>query len=309
MALQTILGAGGAIGSALAKELTQYTQRIRLVSRNPKKVNATDELFAADITKADQLDSAIEGASIVYLTVGFEYNIQVWKEQWPALMRNTIASCKKHGAKLVFFDNVYMYDRQHLYHMTEETPIAPSSKKGEVRAATAQMLLQAIENGEVEALIARSADFIGPANSALVELVYKPLAAGKKANWFEDANKVHTFTFTPDAARATALLGNTPEAYRQVWHLPTDNSPLSGKDWIELFAKEMQAEAKYRVVPSWMLGIMGLFKPLMKELKEMSYQYDRDYLFDSSKFEKQFGLKPTSPAEAVKQTILLLESR
>ena len=42
--MQTILGSGGAIGISLAKELMNYTNQIRLVSRNPKKVNETDEL-------------------------------------------------------------------------------------------------------------------------------------------------------------------------------------------------------------------------------------------------------------------------
>jgi hypothetical protein len=37
------------------------------------------------------------------------------------------------------------------------------------------------------------------------------------------ANKKHSFIYTPDAAKATAILGNTPDAYNQVWHLPTDD--------------------------------------------------------------------------------------
>lgn len=36
---QTILGAGGAIGVELAKALSVFTSDIRLVGRNPKKVN------------------------------------------------------------------------------------------------------------------------------------------------------------------------------------------------------------------------------------------------------------------------------
>lgn len=311
MALQTILGAGGSIGTELARELTPYTNQIRLVSRNPQKVNPSDELFPADITDATQLDEAIAGSEIVYLTVGFEYNIKVWRKLWPALMRNTIASCRKHGAKLVFFDNVYMYDREHLYHMTEDTPVAPSSKKGKVRAEVAQLLLDADKKGEITALIARSADFLGPKNSIPVEVAYKNFALRKSPNWFADAGKIHSFTFTPDAAKATALLGNTPEAYHQVWHLPTDRTPLTGTDWIALFAQEMDANPAYKikVLPNWLLGFLGIFVPIMQELKEMNYQYDRDYLFDSSKFEKQFSLRPTPPAEAVKQTIQMLESQ
>jgi nucleoside-diphosphate-sugar epimerase len=305
----TILGAGGAIGTALAKELRQYTNNIRLVSRHPQQVNMTDELFPADLSVATQIGDAIKGSEVVYLTVGFEYNLKVWREKWPLLMRHVIDACKTYRAKLVFFDNVYMYDRDYLAHMTEETPVRPTSKKGEIRAEIAQMLLTEVQQGNLTALIARSADFYGPKNSVLVEMIYKNLSQGKRAMWIADINKIHTFTFTPDAAKATAILGNTLDAFNQVWHVPTDRSPMTVKHWIELFAKEMQVEPKVTVLPIWLLSILGLFMPIMREFKEMSYQYDRDYLFDSSKFEQRFGFTPTRPEEGVKWIVDNVQKR
>ena len=305
----TILGAGGAIGTTLAKELRQYTNNIRLVSRHPQQVNMTDELFPADLSVATQIGDAIKGSEVVYLMVGFEYNLKVWREKWPLLMRHVIDACKTYQAKLVFFDNVYMYDRDHLAHMTEETPVKPTSKKGEIRAEIAQMLLTEVQQGNLTALIARSADFYGPKNSVLVEMIYKNLSQGKRAMWIADINKIHTFTFTPDAAKATAILGNTLDAFNQVWHVPTDRSPLTVKHWIELFAKEMQVEPKVTVLPIWLLSILGLFMPIMREFKEMSYQYDRDYLFDSSKFEQRFGFTPTRPEEGVKWIVDNVQKR
>ncbi len=306
--MQTILGSGGSIGHELARELTQYTSQIRLVSRNPVKVNATDEVFQANLPDREQINKAVQGSQVVYVTVGFEYSIHVWREKWPALMRNVIDACKKHNARLVFFDNVYMYDRNHLHHMTEETPVRPTSKKGEVRAQIADMLLKEAAKGLLTALIARSADFLGPKNSIIVETVYKNLAKGKKADWFADTSKLHSYTFTPDAAKATALLGNTPDAYNQVWHLPT-SAPLTGKQWVELFAREMQVQPAVRAVPLWLMGMLGIFMPVMKELKEMGYQYDRDYVFNSAKFEKRFGFTPASAGEAVKAVIRMLQNR
>ena len=297
--MQTILGATGPIGTELAKQLINYTDNIRLVSRNPKKVNATDTLLAADLTKAEDVDKAIAGSEIVYLVVGFEYKVDVWKRSWPTLMDNVIAACKKYNSKLVFFDNVYMYDRDFLTNMTEETPVRPTSKKGVIRAEIAERLLEETRKGNLTALIARSADFFGPSNSVLIETVYKNFKKGKKANWFADVNKVHNFTFYTDAAKGTAILGNTPDAYNQVWHLPTDNTPITGKQWIELFAKYMNVKPSYMVVPEWLTAIMGLFVPMLKELKEMIYQYDRDYFFNSSKFQKKFNYKSVTPEEAV----------
>lgn len=296
--MQTILGAGGAIGTSLAKELATYTSKIRLVSRKPEKVNADDELFPANLTDPQMVDKAVEGSEVVYLTVGFQYDIRIWKENWPRLMKSVIEACQKHNAKLVFFDNVYMYDRDHISHMTEETPVRPTSRKGEVRANIATMLLDAVKTGNLTALIARGADFTGAQNSVLTELAVKNLLKGKKAMWFANIDKIHNFSYTPDAGKAVALLGNTPDAYNQVWHVPANTERYTARQWIDLYAKELEIAPRHSVMPVWMMGVVGIFMPIIKEFKEMAYQYDRDYYFDSSKFEKRFGLKPT-PAETV----------
>jgi len=303
--MQAILGANGTIGSLLAQELSTFTDRIRLVSRTPKKVNDTDELFAADLTDISKVEEAVKGSEVVYLLVGFEYKLSVWKRYWPKLMRATIDACIKYNSKLVFFDNVYLYDKNAIPHMTEKSKINPPSKKGLIRKEVAEMILDEIKTGKLTALIARSTDFYGPANksSILIELIYNNLKKGKRANWFINANKKHSFTYTPDAAKATAILGNTNDAFNQVWHLPTDKKTLTVKEISTLFAKEMNVSDKIFVLPNWLIKFMGLFIPIMKEMTEMMYQYDRDYFFDSSKFDNRFNFQTTSYAEGVKKIV------
>ena len=104
--MQTILGAGGALGIELAKALKEYTSEIRLVSRNPKKVNKTDILMSADLLNADDVNKAVEGSSIAYVAVGFPYRLKVWQESWPKFITHVIKACKEHNCKLVFFDNI-----------------------------------------------------------------------------------------------------------------------------------------------------------------------------------------------------------
>ena len=127
--MQTILGANGTIGSVLARELANYTNKIRLVSRYPRKVNESDELFPADLSNPGIVDEAVKDSEVVYLVVGFDYKLKVWEENWPKLMRATIDACIKYKARLVFFDNVYMYDINAIPHMTEESPVNPPSRK------------------------------------------------------------------------------------------------------------------------------------------------------------------------------------
>ncbi len=300
--MQTILGAGGAIGIPLAKELSQYTSSIRLVSRNPKKINETDELFPIDVNDLSQIDKAVAGSDVVYVVIGFEYKTSVWQKTWPAFMHAVIEACKAHQAKLVFFDNVYMYDKNAIPHMTEESPVNAPSKKGKVRQHLHEMIMNEVKNGTLQALIARSADFYGPdnKNSAFNMMFVDNLKKGKKAQAFGDIHKVHTYTYTPDAAKATALLGNTEDAFGQVWHVPTTSEKLTNAQWVDLVAKELHTKAKIQTVPNWMLKLIGLFVPIMREFPEMMYQYDQDYVFDSSKFEQRFGIKATTPVDGVR---------
>ncbi|MDE3247952.1 MAG: NAD-dependent epimerase/dehydratase family protein [Bacteroidota bacterium] len=303
MNVQTILGAGGAIGKALAKELPAYTHTIRLVSRHPQKVNDDDELFTADLLDSQQVMQAVAGSEVVYLTAGLQYSTKIWQAQWPVIMRNTIGACIAAKSRLVFFDNIYMYDPNHLNPMTESTPIAPGSEKGKVRAAIVDMLMTAVKEKGLQALVARSADFYGfsIANvSMLTETVIKPLSEKKTANWFMDANRLHSFTWVPDAAKATAMLGNTPDAFGETWHLPTAAHPLTGKQWVELMAGLLNVQPKYRVVGKTLTHIMGWFMPIMREMAEMLYQYDRDYVFDSSKFERRFNYTPVGYEEGAR---------
>lgn len=309
--MQTILGANGIIGKELSKALLPYASVIRQVSRNPKKVNATDELMAADLADYKQTVKAVEGSSVTYLTAGLPYRTKIWQRQWPVIVQNVINACKIAGSKLVFFDNVYMYGKVNGW-MTEETPYRPASKKGKVRTEIAQMLHDEMQRGALPVLIARSADFYGPgANNSIPNiLVLDNLAKGAKPQWIGNAAMRHSFTYTPDAGRATALLGNTPSAYNQVWHLPTDKNALTGKEFIrtacEIFEK---GDAKYSVLPNWMLRLGGIFKQELGELVEMMYQYDYEYLFDSTKFEKAFHFKPTSYRSGLVETIAIMKKQ
>jgi nucleoside-diphosphate-sugar epimerase len=224
-------------------------------------------------------------------------------------MKEVIRACEKHHTKLVFFDNVYLYSKSSIPYMTEDSLINPPSKKGAIRKLLHEMIFAEVEKNRLEALVVRSADFYGPDNksSALSIMVAENLMKGKKAQAFGDINRIHTYTYTPDAAMATALLGNTADAYNQVWHVPTTKERMSSLEWIELIADTLRVKAKIQTVPLWMIRILGIFMPLMREFPEMLYQYDQDYVFDSTKFEKRFGIKATSPQYGIRALIESLQ--
>jgi len=299
----TILGAGGAIGNELVKELAARNEPIRLVSRNPKLVPGAAEAVAADLSNLDDTIRAVSGSRTAFLLVGLKYDVKVWQELWPRIMRNAIEAAKRAKARLVFFDNVYMYGKVD-GPMTEETPFRPCSKKGEIRAQIATMLLNEMKAGNLTALIARSADFYGPGarTGILNVLVFDKLAKGAKASWLVNDSVKHSFTFTPDAARSLVLLADNESAWNQTWHVPTAPDPPTGKQFIEFAAEEFGTKPKYRVLTRPMLWMAGWFDTTVRELYEMLYQYEFDYVFDSTKFMKAFHFQPTSYSESLHRT-------
>jgi nucleoside-diphosphate-sugar epimerase len=301
---QIILGAGGTIGSLLAKDLKKYTNQIRLFSRNPKKVNEDDVLICGDLLNKEQTTNALQDIDVAYLVVGLPYNTKVWERDFLKIVQNTIDACKFHKSTLVFFDNVYMYDPDYFEELDEDTPTKIVSKKGAVRVAISNLLQTEMKNNDINVLIVRSADFYGVniSNSMFNEQVLNRILSGKKANWFLDANKKHSLTFVEDASKATAMLGNINSAYNQVWHLPTDKA-YTANELIQKITAISGKPAKIQVASQLMITILGWFIPAVKESKELLYQYDRDYEFKSNKVLNAFGIKPTPIDEGLNKVV------
>lgn len=303
--IHAILGAGGAIGSPLAKELHAMGKKVRLAARQAVAVNTDDELFSGDLTDPHLIDLVTRGAAVVYVTIGFEYKTSVWESTWPAFMKNVIDSCLQNGCSLVFFDNMYLYCAAALAHMTEDSPVDPPSRKGKVRAAIHHMLIRAGEDRGLKFLIARSADFYGPGigNSAFNTMVAQNLKKGKAAQWTGSADKIHQFTWTPDAGKAVAMLGTAEDTWNQVWHMPTADVRWTLRDWTTKVAAALKTKPRISVISDFMMVVLGLFIPVLREIREMTYQNSHDYVFDSSKFCRRFGLTPTDPETAIEELV------
>lgn len=307
--MQTILGAGGAIGVALAKSISEYTHAIRLVSRNPKAINPNDTCVPTDLKSPEAIDKAIKGSEVVYVTIGFQYKTKVWEDVWPPFIAKVIESCKKYGVKLVFFDNVYALDPADLANITEEAALKPCSKKGKVRAKVDRLLLEAMEMGKLNTIIARSPDFFGPImdKSVLMTTVYQNLIKGKKAQWFCNSSKIHSVGYTPELAMGMATLGNDPTAYNAIWNLPVSQEKVTGSQWMSAFASALQVNDKQQVIPRWGLKLLGIVVPIMGELEEMSYQYQSDYFFNAGKYIANYNYEPLSYTTAIAKTLESLQ--
>jgi len=302
--LHTILGAGGAIGNNLLDLLTQNGEQVRLVSRKYRPAENTESLEANVLDKSD-LSEALRGSGVVYLLVGIDYSASSWEIHWPVIMENVISVCADQQIPLIFFDNIYMYGLVE-GEITESTPFQPNSRKGKVRANIASMLLDAVQSGKIKALIARSADFYGPHSaqvSFLHQLVIGRHMHGKKAQWMVNPKMPHTFTYTPDAAKALYILAKDESAFGKTWHLPSSTPSLTGEELIQLSAVVCNAPRGTQVISKLMMRLLGIFVPVLRESIEMLYQYERPYHFNSQAFQKKYGFNPTPYQKGIQETV------
>lgn len=303
ISMQTILGSNGQIGQEIAKEIYKnYTRNIRLVSRKPKKIHDTDELVAADLMNYDDTYKAIKGSDIVYFAVGLPASSEMWEKEFPTIIKNIIKACQKTNSKLAFFDNTYMYEKNANVQV-ENSPFVPVGRKSKVRAEMAETLLSAMENKEIDAVIGRAPEFYGPdlTQSVTNSMIFNRIISGKKAIILLNDSVLRTLIWTPDASRALTLLGNTPEAYGETWHLPTDAS-ITYKTLMGKIDKIIGKKVNYVIMPMWAFKIGSIFNSQVKELTELLPRYKYDNVFKSTKFKQQFpDFKITTFEEGINQ--------
>lgn len=288
--MHTILGASGQIARELARELKrEYTDEIRLVSRHPQKVNASDSTVAADLLDAQQTQVAINGSDTVYFTAGLPPDSALWERHFPTMLDNALEATRKAGAKFVYFDNTYMYPQNNV-PQTEETRFAPRGRKGHVRALMANRVLDEMQRGDIPVLIGRSPEFYGPekTQSFTNTLIIDRLKQHKRPRVPVRDDTLRTLIWTPDASRALALLGNTPEAYGQTWHLPCCDERLTYQQFVTLACEVFGQPADYSVLGKLAFAATALFSQGAREMRELLPRYEADNLFDSTKFKEHF---------------------
>jgi nucleoside-diphosphate-sugar epimerase len=307
--LQVVLGAGGAAGGAVVRELVDQGRRVRAVTCGGSAVTgdgaqppASYEDCAADVTEPGQLRRALAGATVVYHCA--QPRCRRWAHEFPVMTLGIMEAAVEVGAKLVFADNLHacgVVDGC----LSEEAPPAVRSKKGRVRAAMAEELLAAHHAGKLRVVVGRSSDCYGPGgrNSPVGERFFRALLAGRKTHWLGDLDQPHTLSYLGDMARALVVLGEHSAADGQVWHTPAA-AALTGREFVELAAQTAGTVAKPVVLGVRSLRLLGVFVPMMREFPEMMCEWDRPFVSDASKFEAAFGPFAVTPhGDALAKTI------
>jgi nucleoside-diphosphate-sugar epimerase len=301
---QIIFGSGP-LAQATLRALLKRGKTVKMVNRSgkrPVEVPASVEVIAGDAYNHDFARQVTQEAAVVYQCAQPEYH--QWVKEFPPLQTAILEAAAANGAKLIVGENLYMYGDTDGQPLHEGLPYSAQTRKGKVRAAMANQLLEAHQDGKVRVAMGRGSDFYGPGvlGSALGERTFVPLLKGKPAEVTCKLDLPHAYTYIDDFGEALAILGERDEALGQAWHVP--NPPaLTQRELLTLFFKKAGFEPKFSVMGKFMLTVGGLFIPAAREMIEMAYEFEKPFTVDSSKFVKAFGDITTPYDVTVSETL------
>ncbi len=301
--LHVVLGSNGGTGSAVLVELARRELLARGVTRTGAGYQPEGaELVGADVTDAEALAAALVGATVVYQCAQPPYTR--WPQEFPEMNRRIIDATAAVGAKLVFADNLYVY-APGTNPLREDSPATAQGKKGRTRVEMAAELLRADAEGKLRVAIGRSSDYYGPRglDSGLGERVFASVLRGKKLSWLGSLDQPHTVSYLPDMARGLVTLGTEEGANGEVWHLPAGPA-VTGREFLTAVCDAADTPHRISAVSPVMLQIAGVFSPMIREIKETTYQWADPWVVDTSKFQSAFGPFVETPlTDAIAATV------
>lgn len=307
--LHVVFGTGP-LGLAVMRELRRSGRHVRMVNRSGRvrfDKDAQTQLGGIDATDAAQTREACEGAAAVYHCIGLPY--PRWNE-FPSIAAGIVAGASSAGAKLIYADNLYAYGAVDA-SMTEDLPLSATTAKGRIRAGIARSLMNLHDSGKLRVAIGRGSDFFGPfaTDAAMMgSRVFGRALQGKAAQVVGDPDRLHSYTFIDDFGKALVTLGLHDEALGRAWHVPSA-AAHSTREFVGKVYAQLGRRTKLRALPRLAVTLLGRFDENVRELREMLYQFERDFVMDSARFEAKFGAQPTPTDEAIRLTLDWYRSR
>lgn len=298
-----VVGAG-VIGSGVARRLADTGASVRLVTRSgsgPEHPGV--ERVASDASDAEQLGKLADGAHAILNCANPPY--PKWAAQWPGLAAGMIGAAEASGARLVTMSNLYGYAADSS-PMRATDELDPPTRKGAIHAATWRRALAAHEAGRIRTTEVRASDFIGPgvgANGHVGDRFIPRLLNGKSISVLGRSDVVHSWTYVDDVVTTMIVVAGDDRALGRAWHVPTV-APLTVEQLVAEFAAVADVDTvRVTSIPTALMRLAGVFSPMIRELPEMVYQFERPFVIDASDTTEIFGVEATPLTEQLRATI------
>jgi len=303
-----IFGAAGAVGPPVAAEFQKRGIPFRVVGRKRAKLEAAfssmncAEIFDADVSDLRSASAAARGVDTIVFSVGLPYPSH---HLFPEMMRTTLqAALAMQVRRIVVVSNVYSYGVPRTSTVAETHPRLPEARKGQYRKEQEDLILDAQKKGQIDGLIVRLPDFYGPgAENSLANPIFRAALAGKTANWVGPVNTPHEFVYVPDTGPVIADLAEAAECYGEAWNYGGPGA-INTIDFITRIYRAAGRAPKYRTAGRGLLGVMGWFNPVLREVPEMLYLQETPVILDDNKLLARFPATVKTPYDAgIQQTL------
>jgi nucleoside-diphosphate-sugar epimerase len=294
-----ILG-GGLVGTEAARILQNRGERVTIIARSSREI--LPNLFSqlADARSASDLNRIEPNPTAVINSLNAP-NYTKWAEEFPPLNRGALEYSFKHRAPLVSVSNIYMYESD-LGPIGSETPISDRVKKGQIRQSMWEETLEYVAKG-LEAAEVRASDYIAKGEqSPLGDRFTKELIKGKSPSVIGSTTAKHSWSAPIDVARTLVAILDQKK-FGRVWHVPT-NEPRSFQEVADEICNVLGTDKlPAKSIPKPLFYAIGLFSPIVKELRETAFQFEKDFVINDQPARKELGLEPTTWEQLVRSLI------
>jgi nucleoside-diphosphate-sugar epimerase len=303
-----LFGAAGAIGQSIAAALQKAGRPYRVVgrSREPLVRSFGGDPLAEIVTWNPDDPGAVRAAAQGIDTIVYLVGVNYWQfELHPQLMAKTLAGAVAEDVeRLLLIGTVYPYGRPRADRIREDHAREPHTFKGKMRKAQEDLLLEADTAGRIKGAVLRLPDFYGPhVDKSFLQGAFVAAATGGTANLVGPLDKLHEFVFVRDVGPVVVRLMETPGAWGHVWYL-AGAGVTSQQAMVDEIARQAGRPVKVRAAGKWMLRVVGLFNPFMREMVEMHYLLTEPVIMDDSALQQLIGpIAKTSYSEGVRQTL------
>ena len=290
-----VVGAGE-VGSAVALVLADADADVVLASRSGGgPVDTRISRLRANASSLEALLATTPTSAVIYNCVNPAYTN--WATDWPPIAQAVIDYAERTGAVLATVSNLYGYGPVDV-PMTEDLPLAAAGTKARVRVRMWQEAKALSDSGRIRTTEVRGSDYICPGSQSMLgDRVMPRILTGRNVQLLGDIDQPHSWTAPIDVARLLVTAGADERGWGRAWHVPS-NPPRSQREAVaDLAATAGVAGVPASSIPGALLWGLGLFQPMIRELKETDYQRERPYVLDDSAARSTFGLEPTPWAQ------------
>lgn len=297
-----VIGAGP-VGRHVAQLLAARGSEVVVATRSGTDTGiAGVDHLALDASDAEALSAAADGASVLYNCAN-PADYTIWDQVWPPLASAMLVAAERSGAVYAITGNLYPYGPVE-GEMHEGLPDAATDHKGRLRAAMWADAKTLHDAGRIRAVEVRGSDYVGAGvgDNGHVTRQMPGLIAGKRAWVLGRKDLPHTFTDVLDTARLLIAAAEDETSHGRVWHVPSNAPTTQEQALTDVMAVLGRPAPKVSQVPAPLVTAMASVMPLMRELRELDYQWRQSYVLDDRAARAHFGMEPTPWDEVCRRT-------